>query len=164
MPAVYTHISSPFGLPSLSGHHSTLSRLPCAVYIYIWPHYLPVLYIMSIVYTCQFHCSSCSHPSFSLHIMYLFCMSVSLFLLCKKDHVYHFHKFHIYINTLIVVQSLSHVRLRDPMDCSMPGFPVLHHLLELAQTCVHWVGDAFQPYINIWYLLFSFWLPLYDTL
>ena len=24
----------------------------------------------------------------------------------------------------------------DPTDCSMPGFPVLHHLPELAQTCV----------------------------
>ena len=32
-----------------------------------------------------------------------------------------------------------------PMDCSMPGFPVLHHFLELAQTRVHWVGDAIQP-------------------
>ena len=27
----------------------------------------------------------------------------------------------------------------------MPGFPVLHHLLELTQTHVHWVGDAIQP-------------------
>ena len=27
--------------------------------------------------------------------------------------------------------------LCDPMDCSMPGFPVLHHLLELTQTDVH---------------------------
>ena len=27
--------------------------------------------------------------------------------------------------------------LCDPMDCSTPGFPVLHHLLELAQTHVH---------------------------
>ena len=35
--------------------------------------------------------------------------------------------------------------LCDPMDCSTPGFPVLHHLLELAQSHVHWVGDAFQP-------------------
>ena len=25
----------------------------------------------------------------------------------------------------------------DPMDCSMPGFPVLHHLLEPAQTQAH---------------------------
>ena len=31
------------------------------------------------------------------------------------------------------------------MDYSMPGFPVLQHLLELAQTHVHWVSDAIQP-------------------
>ena len=35
--------------------------------------------------------------------------------------------------------------LYDPMDCTTPGFPVLHHLLELAQTCVHWVHVAIQP-------------------
>ena len=35
--------------------------------------------------------------------------------------------------------------LCDPMDCSMPGFPVLHCLLEFAQARVHWVGDAIQP-------------------
>ena len=35
--------------------------------------------------------------------------------------------------------------LWDPMDCSMPGLPVHHQLLELAQTHVHWVGDAIQP-------------------
>ena len=34
--------------------------------------------------------------------------------------------------------------LCDPMDCSMPGFPVHHHILELAQTHVHRVGDAIQ--------------------
>ncbi|KAJ7983882.1 hypothetical protein DPEC_G00370260 [Dallia pectoralis] len=31
------------------------------------------------------------------------------------------------------------------MDCSTPGFPVYHQLLELAQTHVHRVGDAIQP-------------------
>ena len=31
------------------------------------------------------------------------------------------------------------------MDCSKPGFPVHHQLLELAQTHVHWVSDAIQP-------------------
>ena len=31
------------------------------------------------------------------------------------------------------------------MDCSMPGFPVFHHLLEFPQTQVHWVSDAIQP-------------------
>ena len=34
--------------------------------------------------------------------------------------------------------------LCDPMNCSMPGFPVVHYLLELAQTHVHWVSDAIQ--------------------
>ena len=33
----------------------------------------------------------------------------------------------------------------DPMDCSTPGFPVLYHLSEFAQTHVHRVGDAIQP-------------------
>ena len=33
----------------------------------------------------------------------------------------------------------------EPMDCSMPGFPVHHQLLETVQTHVHWVGDAIQP-------------------
>ena len=41
-----------------------------------------------------------------------------------------------------VAQSSS--PLCDPMDCGMPGFPVLHHLPELAQTQVHGVGDAIQ--------------------
>ena len=43
------------------------------------------------------------------------------------------------------VQSLSHVWLCNPMDCSMPGFPVHHQRPELIQTHVHWVGDAIQP-------------------
>ena len=30
--------------------------------------------------------------------------------------------------------------LCDPMDCSTPGFPVLHYLLEFAQIPVHWVS------------------------
>ena len=43
-----------------------------------------------------------------------------------------------------LVQSFSQVRLWDPMDCSMPGLPVHHQLLEFAQTHVHRVGDAIQ--------------------
>ena len=35
--------------------------------------------------------------------------------------------------------------LCDPVDCSMPGYPVLHYLPEFAQTHVHWVADATQP-------------------
>ena len=32
------------------------------------------------------------------------------------------------------------------MDCSTPGFPVCHQLLELAQTHVHWVSDIIQTF------------------
>ena len=35
--------------------------------------------------------------------------------------------------------------LCDPMDCRMPGFPVLHYLTEFAQTHVYWVSDTIQP-------------------
>ena len=31
------------------------------------------------------------------------------------------------------------------MNCSTPGFPVHHQLLEFTQTHVHWVGDTIQP-------------------
>ena len=37
----------------------------------------------------------------------------------------------------LVVQSLSHIRLCEPMDCSTPGFPVYHYLPEVAQSHVH---------------------------
>ena len=42
-----------------------------------------------------------------------------------------------------VVQSCP--TLCDLMDCSMPGFPVHHQLLELAQIHVHGVSDVIQP-------------------
>ena len=38
----------------------------------------------------------------------------------------------------------SCLTLCDPMDCSTPGFSVLHQLLEFAQTHVHWVNYAIQ--------------------
>ena len=38
----------------------------------------------------------------------------------------------------------SCLTLCDPVDCSMPGFPVLYHLPELPQTHVHWIIDAIQ--------------------
>ena len=48
-------------------------------------------------------------------------------------------------NLVLLLFSLSVLTIYDPMDCSTPGFTVLHHLLELAQTHVHCVSDAIQP-------------------
>ena len=50
-----------------------------------------------------------------------------------------------YIYVFSSVQLVSHVWLCDPTDCSTLGFPVYYQLQELAQTPVHWVGDAIQP-------------------
>ena len=47
------------------------------------------------------------------------------------------------------------------MDCSTPGFPVLHHLPELAQTHVHQVGDAIQPKTKVG---LPFYFPCFQVL
>ena len=39
----------------------------------------------------------------------------------------------------------SCLTLCDPMDCSIPGLSVSHHLSKFAQVCVHSRGDAIQP-------------------
>ena len=46
---------------------------------------------------------------------------------------------------VVVVQSLSHVRLCDAMDCSMLDFPVSHHLPKFAQVHVDCIGNDIQP-------------------
>ena len=46
---------------------------------------------------------------------------------------------------IVVVQSLSPVWLCNLMDCSTPGFPVLHYLPDFAQTYIHWMDNAIQP-------------------
>ena len=39
-----------------------------------------------------------------------------------------------------------HPTLCDPMDCCMPGFPILSQLPEFVHFHIHWVGDAIQPF------------------
>ena len=41
--------------------------------------------------------------------------------------------------------SQSCLTLCDPIDCSTPGFPIHHLLLEFTQTHVHQVSEAIQP-------------------
>ena len=67
----------------------------------------------------------------------------------------HFHIKVIAANTvahlhMLSIEALSSVTqscptLCDSMDCSMPGIPVYHQLLEFTQTHVHCVGDAILP-------------------
>ena len=48
------------------------------------------------------------------------------------------------MTSLVQFSSVTQLRptLCDPMDCSTPGFPVHHQLLELTQTHVYWVSDV----------------------
>ena len=56
-----------------------------------------------------------------------------------------FFSFLDYAFQLVSSVTQSCPTLCNPMHCSTPVFPVHHQLLELAQTHVHWVGDAIQP-------------------
>ena len=55
--------------------------------------------------------------------------------------------FNTWFSPLVQFSSLTQScpTLCDPMNCSTPGLPVHHQLLEFTQTHVHWVGDAIQP-------------------
>ena len=63
--------------------------------------------------------------TFEFHMIFAFCKISFIFCCCS------------------VAQSCP--ALCDPMDCNMPGLPVLHYLLEFAQTHVHWAGETIQP-------------------
>ena len=56
--------------------------------------------------------------------------------------IHKYKKWMLYSAVLITLLCLTFC---DSMDCNMPGFLVLHYLLEFAQTYVHWVSDAIQP-------------------
>ena len=67
----------------------------------------------------------------------------------------YWHLVHILFIPLLTLGHISSVQfssvvqlcltLCDPMDWSMPGFPVHHQFSELTQTHVHWVDDNIQP-------------------
>ena len=58
------------------------------------------------------------------------------------------------VRTYVCVSPQSYLTLCNPVNCSTPGHPVPHQLLELVQTNVHWVGDA-SPIILFSLLPFS---------
>ena len=113
---------------------------------------------------------SCGQPHFWLHLSYLpghlcqwghrpdthlslkmLCTLLKCF--CSLRYIFHFslissrgpgawtQPFRVWL----LFSHSSCPTLCNPMDCSTPGFPVLHHLPEFSQTHVHWVGDAIQP-------------------
>ena len=64
---------------------------------------------------------------------YIFCIAGSFFTVWATREAHQFSS---------VAQ--SYPTLWDPMNCSTPGLPVHHQLLEFTQIHVHWIGDAIQ--------------------
>ena len=97
----------------------------------VWRTYLKVtLGLCTPIYSTCVHSLTC-HELSGLHALehYFFCLGTF---------------------STSVSQSVSSITqlcptLYDPMNCSTPGLPVHHELLEFTQTHVHWVGDAIEP-------------------
>ena len=86
---------------------------------------------------------------FASSVVSLMDLRVTTFLMCPHMSVPLYLSESLLIRTLLRLDSVQFSQscptLSDPMDCSMPGFPVHHQLPELIQTHVHPVGDAIQP-------------------
>ena len=88
----------------------------------------PQLAAISVLHTTAIH-----HPSKYLYLQVL-PLFLSLWLSSPRIP-----------SLLVIVQSLSNVRLFATPWTVAPGLPVPPYLLEFAQTHVHWIGDANQP-------------------
>ena len=64
-------------------------------------------------------------------------------------HYYWLYSLHCAFNTFVCSVTQLCPTLCNPMDCSMSGFLVLLYLPEFAQTHVHWVDDAIQPFHSL---------------
>ena len=85
--------------------------------------------------------STCKDFSVASSLLFDFCLSADIF--TDSDHLacdpYDYICCWYYCSVALLCLTLC-----DPMDCSTPGFPVFHNLLQLAQTHVHWVSDVNQ--------------------
>ena len=100
---------------------------PRAVHSKTLYHLKPTLSVSSSNFLWSFKSKVSSHSGLEKHIVpFRFLFTVFCCCFCS------------------VAQSC--LTLCNPMDCCLPGFPVLHYLPEFAQTHVHWVVDAVQPF------------------
>ena len=85
------------------------------------------------------------HRFFTLLCQFLLYSKVNICgLIFGTDHSESFTIEKIFEERCFSLDSQLCLTVCDPMDCSMPGFPVPHQLPELAQTHVHRISDAIQ--------------------
>ena len=115
----------PFPSP---GDHPDPGIESCVSYIGNW-----ILYHWATREALPCHFLMRCSPVDSQHHICRNCVSLSVFCL------------HLIQRQSVSSVAQSSLTLCDPVDCSTPGFPVHHQLLELAQIHVHDVSDAIQP-------------------
>ena len=76
-----------------------------------------------------------------LALLLISCVTIKF---CSISLTFNFHSADFFFFPISSVAQ-SCPTLCDPMNCSTPGLPVHHQLLEFTQTHVHQVGDAIQP-------------------
>ena len=104
-----------------------------------------------------FKCALCYTSSQSTSLFCVYIQAYTHLHIWTYTHVYLFLRYRVCITdsySQLKRKCLFHCYCRsatqscltfcDPMDCSRPHLPVLHHLPQLAQTHVHWVSDAIQ--------------------
>ena len=110
--------------------------LPESLWSHTFPLFVSIISISSLSNSAQLCSQKAFRKCFPLYYFSCSWKDFSACLICRPN-------FCLFLLFSSVAQSCA--ALCNPMDWSMPGFPVHHQLLELAQTHVHWVGDAIQP-------------------
>ena len=117
--------------------------------------YVQVCFVIHTLVRSSDSLCSCYVHSFNTQLESCFCFDFvlifpqdQLFFLFILVFIYHhqwetINYFYISLNCCSVAKSCP--TLWDPTDFSTTGIPILHCLLEFAQTHVHWVGDAIWP-------------------
>ena len=146
---------------SATGVHVSLIPKPSS---YFPPHPMPLGCPSVLALSSLFHVSDLDWLSISHMIIYMFqCYSLKSSHPCllpqsPKVCSLYLCLFHCLIYKVIItifLNSISSFQFSsgaqscptfcDPMNCSTPGLPVHHQLLEFTQTHVHQVSDAIQP-------------------
>ena len=141
------------------------------VFVFLWLNSLSMIISRSIhvLYMALFHSFLCLS---SIPLCMCVCIHIYIYMYVYTHlyHIFFIHSFvighlgwicvlpmvnsitvfigvHVSFWIIVLVSSVTQLcpTLFNPMDCSMPGFPVHHQLPELAQTHVHQVSDAIQP-------------------
>ena len=116
------------------------------------PHCSPAWYQVTCLIQQVNCCFLCSHTKMDFRTFYLCEVYLNVFSFFQPlSNLYERAQSNLGSRSCIAyiviqsVQSLSHVKLCDPMNRSTPGLPVHHQFPESTQTHVHWVGDVIQP-------------------